>query len=183
MNEKTNRKNTRLCGADYNQRCVVFLTICTKERKCTLSRIVENSAVCKAENNAIVGIGVLDGPKTELTRCGKIADKYINQLNAFYDDISVEEYVIMPNHIHIMLWIKERAGGPSGTPVPTLQNSRVAKFVSTFKRFSNKEYGTNIWQYRSNDHIIRNGKDYEEHIKYIRENPMRWYYDELYREG
>ncbi|MBQ7322750.1 MAG: hypothetical protein IJW99_11680, partial [Clostridia bacterium] len=38
----------------------------------------------------------------------QIADKYIRQLNDFYDDISVESYVIMPNHIHIMLWVKAR---------------------------------------------------------------------------
>ena len=54
--------------------------------------------------------------------------------------------------------------------------------MSTFKRFCNKEYGTNIWQRYFNDHIIRNREDYEEHIKYIYENPIRWYYDELYTE-
>ena len=41
----------------------------------------------------------------------------------------------------------------------------------------------NIWQYRSNDHIIRNRQDYDEHLRYIYENPMRWYYDELYADS
>ena len=67
-------------------------------------------------------------------------------------------------------------------PVPTVQNSIPSRFVSTFKRFCNKEYGENIWQYRSYDHIIRNREDYEEHLRYIYENPVRWYYDELYTE-
>ena len=40
----------------------------------------------------------------------------------------------------------------------------------------------NIWQYRSYDHIIHNHWDYEEHMRYIHENPIRWYYDELYAE-
>ena len=84
MDELKNRKTTRLKGADYNRNQDVFLTICTKERRCVLSRIV-------------------------------------------------------------------------GT-------------------------GVNIWQYRSNDHIIRNRQDYDEHLRYIYENPMRWYYDELYAE-
>ena len=97
----------------------------------------------------------------------------------------------MPNHIHIMLWVKgvengpsstQDANGPSSTPVPTVQNSILSRFVSTFKRFCNKEYGINIWQYRSNDHIIRNRQDYEEHLRYIYENPTRWHYDELYAE-
>ncbi|MBP3375144.1 MAG: hypothetical protein J6L83_00085, partial [Clostridia bacterium] len=130
----------------------------------------------------IVGTGVPDGPQIELTKYGQIADKYIKQLNDFYNELSVEQYVIMPNHIHILLWVKGDGNGPSGTPVPTVQNSIPARFVSTFKRFCNKEYGTNIWQYRSNDHIIRNREDYEEHVKYIHENPLRWHCDELYTE-
>ena len=168
MAELKNRKTTRLKGADYNRNQVVFLTICTKERQCLLSRIV--------------GTGVPDGPQIELTRYGEIADKYIKQLNDFYNDLSVERYVIMPNHIHVLLWVKGNENGPSRTPVPTVQNSIPARFVSTFKRFCNKECGENIWQYRSNDHIIRNREDYEKHVKYIYENPIRWYYDELYTE-
>ena len=109
MDELKNRKTTRLKGADYNLNQAVFLTICTKERRCVLSRIV--------------GTGVLAGPQIELTKYGQIADKYIRQLNDFYDDLSVESYVIMPNHIHIMLWVKGAEYGPSRTPVPTVQNS------------------------------------------------------------
>ena len=166
MEELTKRKTTRLHNADYNGAGVFFLTICTQNRRCVLSRVV--------------GTGVLDGPRIELTPYGMIADKYIKQLNGFYDHISVESYVIMPNHIHILLVVRD--SGPSRTPVPTIQNSTVSRFISTLKRFCNKEYGENIWQYRSNDHIIRNREDYEEHLKYIYENPMRWYYDELYAE-
>ena len=88
----------------------------------------------------------------------------------------------MPNHIHILLWLKPEAKGPSVTPVPTIQNSFISRFVSTFKRFCNKEYGENIWQYRSHDHIILNRQDYEEHLRYILENPIKWHYDELYKE-
>ena len=105
MEELKNRKHTRLEGADYSAG-VFFLTICTKERRCILSHVV--------------GTGVLYVPKVELTKYGKIADKYINQLNDFYNDISVEDYVIMPNHIHIMLFVKGNENGPSGTPVPTM---------------------------------------------------------------
>ncbi len=168
MEEWKCRKTTRLHGADYNGNMAVFLTVCTKERQCILSRIV--------------GTGVPDGPQIELTRFGKIAEKYIDQLNGFYNDLSVENYVIMPNHIHILLWVKGDGNGPSRTPVPTAQNTILSRFLSTFKRFCNKEYGENIWQYRSYDHIIRNREDYKEHLRYIYENPLRWYYDELYTE-
>ena len=69
MDELKNRKTTRLKGADYNRNQAVFLTICTKERKCILSRVV--------------GTGVPDGPQIKLTKYGQIAEKYIHQLNVF----------------------------------------------------------------------------------------------------
>ncbi len=169
MEELKNRKSPRLRYFDYNKTGVYFITICTENRKCILSRIV--------------GTGVPDCPNSqvELTPYGIIAERYIKQLDAFYGNISVKSYVIMPNHIHILLFI--RGNGQSRTPVPTTKaNSIYSRYISTFKRFCNKEYGKNIWQERSYDHIIRNREDYEKHLQYIYENPKRWLYDELYSE-
>ena len=163
MGEWFNRRRTRLPEYDYNTPGAYFLTICTDSRRCILSRIV--------------GTGLPDGPKIEMLPGGKTADKYIHQLNDFYDNLSVDSYVIMPNHIHILLRILE---GPSRTPVPTVQNSVVSRFVSTFKRFCNKEYGENIWQARSYDHVIRDQADYDKHLQYIYENPFGWQKDEFY---
>ena len=175
MEELRKRKTPRYQSFDYNSAGIYFITICTQNRRGLLSRIV--------------GTGVLDCPQPELTRYGKITDKYIRQIHDFYEHLSVEGYVIMPNHIHLLLWVRENKNtigdGQSRTPVPTnivRANSTCSQFVSTFKRFCNKEYGENIWQARFNDHIIRNREDYEEHVKYIYENPIRWYYDELYTE-
>ena len=163
------RKTTRLPGYDYSTPGAYFLTICTQDRKCLLSRIV--------------GTGVLDGPLVELTPYGEVAEKYLRQLDAFYEDLCVDSYVIMPNHIHLLLVIKESSSGPSGTPVPTsVQNSTVSRFLSTFKRFCNKEYGQNIWQSRSYDHVVRDRADYDTRLAYIAHNPARWREDELYTE-
>jgi len=165
--ELPQRKPTRLRDFDYSSTGAYFITICTENRRQILSQIV--------------GVDVPDDPKNVvLLPCGKIADKYINQLSEFYDNIKVDRYVIMPNHIHIIVFVLEN--GASRTSPPTRQHSVISRFVSTFKRFVNKECGKNIWQRYFNDHIIRNRDDYEEHIRYIHENPMRWYYDELYAE-
>ena len=180
MEKWQNRKTTRLPGYDYSTEGAYFLTLCTENRQCLLSRIVGTGVPdgpC-THNPSLVGTGVLDGPKIQLLPFGKIAEKYIKQLNDFYDHITVDSYVIMPNHIHILLSVKDR--GPSGTPVPTAQNSVVARFVSTLKRFCNKEYGKNIWQYRSYDHIIRDQRDFDRHLQYIHENPFGWEKDEFY---
>ncbi len=157
------RKRNRLECFDYNQSSAYFITLCVNNRKKILSKIV--------------GTGVLDCPQICLLKHGKIAEKYINQLNDFYDNISIDKYIIMPDHIHMIITI---INGQSRTPVPTdtiiinNKNSTISKFVSTFKRFCNKEYDKNIWQPRYHDHIIRNQEDYQEIWKYIDDNPHRW---------
>ena len=161
------RKPVRLRNFDYCDSGAYFLTICTENRRKILSQIV--------------GGDVLDAPyDIKLTSYGQIADKFINQLSDFYTNIEVDNYVIMPNHIHIILFVLD--DGASRTSPPTKQHSPISSFVSTFKRFCNKEYGENVWQRHFYDHIIRNKEDYEKHVKYIHENPIRWYFDELYVE-
>ena len=180
--ELPERKPTRLGHFDYNTVGAYFITICTQDRQSILSRIVGGDVPDCPTSAATdpVGGDVLDAPKhVELLPHGKIADKYINQLNNFYDNIKIDRYVIMPNHIHMMLLVL--GDGASRTSPPTTkQHSAVSQFISTFKRFCNKEYGQNIWQRHFYDHVIRDRKDYAARIKYIQENPVRWYYDELY---
>lgn len=158
------RKNSRLKGFNYNNVGVYFITICTLNRRCILSEIKNTDTI--------------EHPCVKLTEYGKIAEKYLNQLNNHYDYFLVDSYVIMPNHIHIMLTISENEQLKISEYFGS--NSLFSNFISTFKRFCNREYGENIWQTRSHDHIIRNREDYEKHMKYIYENPMRWQFDELY---
>ena len=161
------RKSNRLPGYDYNTPGYYFITFCTKDRKELLSTIA-------------VGAGILDGPQHTLTVYGKVAEKHIQAIGNHYPHIRVDKYVIMPNHIHLLLHISALEDGPSGTPVPTLQNAIVSRFVSTFKRFCNKEYGENIWQPRFYDHIVRGEKDYREIWEYIDTNPLRWQNDRFF---
>ena len=183
MDELKNRKSPRCNDFDYNTEGVYFITICTRNHRCVLSRIVGTGVPDCPKRTEIEDV---ERPQIELTRSGEIADKYIKQLSEFYDYLSVEHYVIMPNHIHLMLWVKKNVkDGQSRTPVPTIverANASCSRFVATFKRFCNKEYGENIWQARFFDHYIRNHNDYEEHVEYIYNNPNKWYFDKLYSE-
>ena len=158
--ELPNRRKNRLENYDYNADGCYSITICTKDRKAILSKIV--------------GTGVLDCPRIQLQYHGVIADRYIRQLNGFYNNISIPKYVIMPDHIHLIVTVNS---GQSGTPAPTRdinKNSEISKFVSTLKRFCNKEYGENIWQRSYYDHIIRDQNDYNEVWEYIENNPKKW---------
>ena len=111
------RKSIRLKEYDYSETGLYFLTICTDKRRRVLSKIVGVGVLDDPFfDPQTVGVGVPDDPRVELTAYGKIADKYINQLNDFYDNISVEQYVIMPNHIHMILFVRD--GGSCDVAYP-----------------------------------------------------------------
>ena len=160
------RKNHRIRNYDYSQNGVYFLTVCTQGRKKNLSKISVGTPV----------LGCPPEPQIELLPCGVVAQKYIQQMDAFYEHLSVDKYIIMPDHIHLLITIQNPVGH-SGRSVPTKESIRtsvIARFVGTFKRFCNKVYGTNIWQERYYDHVIRNQQDYNEIWEYIDNNPRIW---------
>ena len=181
------RKNTRWDKQDYSHPGEYMITICVRDMKQILSKIT-------AGNPQTVGDDVLVVPRVELTYYGQIADKYINQLNDFYDNIIVLKYVIMPNHIHLLLQIPD---GTTGTSSPTkttdgtkceimpsstgertdarpVEHSVISDFVSTFKRFVHRDIGTKIFQRSYHDHVIRDENDLIGSINYIENNPYRW---------
>ena len=170
--ELPKRKPTRLKEYDYSQNGYYFITICVKDRK----RILCN----------IVGDGVYDIPKIKLYKCGEIVDKYIQKMDSKYDNIGIDKYVIMPNHIHLIIKILNPIKnnndfcGTSQAPYPT--NAIIPKYISLFKRYCNREIGENIFQRSFHDHIIRGEKDYKEICYYIENNPTKWLEDKFYTE-
>ena len=93
--EFTARKPNRLTEYDYNQNGAYFVTICTQDRKKILSKLSVGTPV----------LGCPNPPDLELLWHGRIADRYIQQMNTFYKHISVDKYVIMPDHIHLLISI------------------------------------------------------------------------------
>ncbi|MBE6609449.1 MAG: hypothetical protein E7634_02140 [Ruminococcaceae bacterium] len=82
----------------------------------------------------------------------------------------------------VTICIKDRKRILSTIIKPTPTNEMLPHIVSTFKRFCNREIGDNIFQRGYIEHIVRDREDYETRSNYIFENPLRWYYDELYAE-
>ena len=160
--ELPQRRPNRIPDYDYSQNGAYFITICTQNRRKILSKIVGTPVP-----------GCPQEPSPKLLPYGQIADKYILQMDSYYENLSVDKYVIMPDHIHLLITIHNTDGHP-GTGVPTKRTSVIARFVGTFKRFCNKEYGENIWQGRYYDHVIRNQQDYNEAWEYIQYNPQKW---------
>jgi len=159
QNELPRRKSPRLKEYDYSTPGAYFITICTADRKRILSDIT-------------VGGGVLDAPRVTLSEYGRFVEKTLLDIDRQYDFISVEKYVIMPNHIHLLISVTD--DGASGTPPPTRANALVPRIVSTLKRFSNKACGVSLWQRSYHEHVVRNKRDYLEIWQYIDNNPARW---------
>ena len=104
------RKIIRLAEYDYNVDGVYFITICSKNREKIFSEI-------KTEKHS-------DGSDTvnvELTKVGKTAEKYILSSERI-DGVKIDDYVIMPNHIHIIVALEcsgSKNCGTSGAPCTT----------------------------------------------------------------
>ena len=160
--ELSKRKRIRLENYDYSSCGAYFLTVCTTERR-----------NCFWKN---VG-AIIDRPQdVVLSEYGKIVNTAINNIANVYPSLSVDHYVIMPNHIHLLLRVcSDEYGRPMVAPT-------MSRVVNQLKGYTVKQIGRPIWQKSFHDHIIRNQKDYEEYVNYIYYNPVRWHLDELYTE-
>ena len=105
---------------------------------------------------------------------------YEDDIQPFPAQRGAQRYkVIMPNHIHFIVEITN-GRGTSRRPSPTRADSAIPKYISTFKRFTNKNSKVSLWQRSYYDHIIRNETDYLEKLNYIKTNPHRWSDDEYF---
>lgn len=155
--EYINRKSHRIQWYDYGSSGAYFITICTKERK----------------NYFWTEVGAPIGRPYdfELSSYGLIVDKAIKNISDIYSSISVDNYVIMPDHIHLLLIISnDSSGRPMAAPT-------MSRLINPMKGYISKQIGKSLWQKSFYDRIIRDEKDYELHVKYIRENPLKWYFN------
>ena len=156
------RKHNRLGEFHYGSGYSYFITVCTKDRVRILSDITVGEDI------------ILPQTKVNLTNYGQIVENALLSIPNYYEGASIDEYVIMPNHIHFILTIRNNGRMISSPTMSTI--------VGQFKRASSKTAGFSLWQRSFYDHVIRNRQDYEETRKYIFENPQNWEKDELFTE-
>ena len=149
------RKHPRLKNFDYGQCGCYHVTICTKNRNPVLSSVIP--AKTEAERAEI-----------ELTNIGHITEGYIQRIPDVYTGVQLIQYVIMPNHVHILLALDLDASAD----VPTV--------VRSLKRMVTKEVGRSVWQESFYDVVIRNDIMLQCEWSYIDNNPDKWAEDDLY---
>ena len=156
MNELQVRKPNRLKKYDYSQNGYYFITICVKDKHELLGQI-DVGANCV---------------RPCLSEQGHIVEKEIHVLSETYDAVEINKYVVMPNHLHMIIVISD-SGRTQFAPT-------ISHIIKQFKGSITKKIGFSIWQRSFHDHIIRNEKEYLKIWQYIDENPMKWQEDCFY---
>ena len=155
MSKLPSRKPNRYKYHCYSKSGTYFVTICTEGRK----TILWQSA------NSAVGANSV----RPLTKIGNITKKSVENISEYYANVFVDSYVIMPNHVHMILCIYNDGR--------TLFAPTVSRAIKHFKEYITKQTGCSIWQKSFHDHVIRNKHSYTNIKNYIQNNPQLWEYD------
>jgi REP element-mobilizing transposase RayT len=143
------RRSIRLAGYDYSQAGAYFVTICTHNRALSL----------QAE------------PVREVVRlawCG---------LPARFPIVALDEFVIMPNHVHAIIILADAASRGAASSAPTTLGHVIRAFKSISAIEANKILGQSnrpFWQRNYYEHIIRDEEEVSALRQYIRDNPSNW---------
>jgi REP element-mobilizing transposase RayT len=184
-----NRQSIRLQGYDYSESGSYFITICTYKKEHLFGEIVNS--------------------EMKLNLIGQYAYNQWKQIPQRFENVELNEFVIMPNHIHgIIVIVSGRGEGlenchnfpPKSTfsnpsPIQDHSTSRfngtvpgsIGAIIQNFKSGTSRKINAmpemknvKIWQINYYDHIIRDREDYDRIVEYIRDNPSNWEKDELY---
>lgn len=155
------RKNIRLKSYDYSLEGYYFITICIKKRLGLLGKIN-------------VGVALQGDPNIiNLSKEGEIVKKHIENCSKKITNILIDEYIIMPNHIHLIIALTNNGSPRTATPT-------IPKIINSFKSIVSKEIGYAIWQRNYYEHVIRNKKEYLMIKQYIINNLYNWEEDKYY---
>ena len=172
MKELLVRKHLRLKGHDYSNNGAYYITMCVRDRHELLGKIVETIINYPPSDTKIH----TSFSHVKLSDYGMIVDNAINAIHNYYTHVVVDKYVIMPNHVHIILVLRENDTNGRLIIAPT----SISYIVQQLKRYITKQIGFSLWQKSFHDHIIRSKAEYQRISKYIDENPKRWAEDEFY---
>ncbi len=176
-------KSARLEGYDYSSIGGYFVTICTRDRKCLFGEIVHG--------------------KMKLSAIGEIARQYWQEIPEHFDNTDLDEFVMMPNHVHgIILILQQKPDDcrdvacnvsthnvstdshsknlamSAISPKPGSLGTIIRSYKSAVTRWRGKNnYPQFSWQPRFYDHIIRNEKSLAAIRQYIYNNPTKWQID------
>ena len=169
--QKHHRRSIRLKGYDYSQSGWYFATICTQKREMLFGDVIDGKMI--------------------LNDAGQVADKYWREIPEHYPNTNLDEYVIMPNHIHGIIVIDntQNVGAKNISPLRSQFRSpsqTIGSIIRSFEIAVTKWFRKNtkiymVWQRNYYEHIIRNENELNRIRKYIIENPLKWQDDKYFQ--
>ncbi|MFH1798929.1 MAG: transposase [Candidatus Omnitrophota bacterium] len=167
----TRKSKIRLQGYDYTQSNHYFITACTDNKQEWFGEIKNNEMI--------------------LNNYGNIIKQQWQWLGQQYPYVKLDEYIIMPNHVHGIIIINNlyinhfvtARSRPGPTHSNNIKIKSLSSLIGAFKTTSSKSIRLNglsdfIWQRSFHDHIIRNEKSLQKIREYIINNPASWAEDE-----
>jgi putative transposase len=183
--DKHHRRSIRLQGYDYASPGAYFVTICTHQRQCLF--------------------GVVVGGELRLNEFGQIAQSHWLRLPNYHSHLRLDEFVVMPNHVHEILVLADSPVGAGfdvnltvttdkslAKPAPTHASQQtkhhgIPEIIRGFKTFSaryinqnRKTKGVPVWQRNYYEHIVRDEASLQHLRQYIQNNPLSWQQDQLH---
>ncbi|UCF67486.1 MAG: transposase [Acidobacteriota bacterium] len=144
------RRNQRLPEFDYAASRWYFVTVCAEGMRCLF--------------------GDVTNEKVHLLQAGRIVDRGWNELSGRFTRVMLDEYIVMPNHLHGILVLLDCG-----------ERVSLSRIIGAFKSISAIEInrlharpGRKVWQRSFFDRILRNQEELEAARRYIRDNPRRW---------
>jgi len=161
-----NRSSIRLRNYDYSQPGAYFVTICIQDRS---KRLFGN---------------VVDG-KMALNGTGEIVRNEWHKTFQIRNELKMDEYVVMPNHFHGIIIVRDVPVGATRRVAPTNANGprsgSIGAIIGQFKSVTAKQInrirniqGRPVWQRNFFEHIIRDEKSLYAIRRYIQDNPLNW---------
>jgi len=160
------RRSLRLQGYDYRRVGACFITICARDRACLFGEVV--------------------GCEVRLNEVGAFVRACWEEIPAHFPNVHLDAFVIMPNHVHGIVWLvtpvgarhavplpRERFGRPLSGSIPTI----VRSFKAAVTRRINGHRGTpgaSVWQRNYYEHLIRDDESLDCIREYIANNPRQW---------
>lgn len=206
---KYRSESHRLQGWDYSREAIYFITFCVQDFECLFGDVVGNeihdgeSVRAYPENNEMQNN---ESARMNLNQFGQIVEDEIQKSIEIRKNWIFHEWVVMPNHVHILIEIEFNDNNSVQTHNRASQNNNmihdgdaihdaeslrlqrmpnsISSFIGIFKTVTTKQInelrntkGERIWQRNYHDHIVRNYRSFENIANYIEQNPQRWYED------
>jgi putative transposase len=140
------RRSLRLANYDYASAGAYFITVCALDRRCLFGAVADDEMRTSA--------------------LGKLVSTCWIQIPHHFPSVALDAFVVMPNHLHGILWLTRAGHAPP-----------LHRVVGAFKSAASRAAGQHLWQRSFHDRVIRNDAELQLIRQYVIDNPLKWALD------